>query len=168
MIVLETSRLLLRVPRERDADFMLGMFTDPQVSRFLLSSRPYSRQMMLEGIARSQANHAANGFSRWILQLKSNGELVGHAGLQIKEIESVPELELGYVLKPSAWGNGYAFEAASAALDYAFGKLGRDRVVAIIHPENQASIRVAKRIGMVQERNVIWEAKAACLFSARA
>jgi RimJ/RimL family protein N-acetyltransferase len=139
-----------------------------RVIRFLLSSRPYSREIVLEGIARSRTCHDANKFSRWILQLKSDGELVGHAGLLIKEIESAPELELGYILKPSAWGNGYAFEAASAALDYAFGELGRDRVVAIIHPENQASIRVAKRIGMVKERNILWDAKAAYLFSAKA
>lgn len=168
MTVLESSRLLLRVPCEEDADFMLEMFSDPNVNRFLLSSRPYTREIILEGIARSQACHAANNFSRWILQLKSNGELVGHAGLQIKEIESVPELELGYILRLSAWGNGYAFEAASAALDYAFGKLGRDRVVAITHPENRASIRVAERIGMANERKILWEGKAAYLFSAKA
>src|SRR5579864_4786165 len=102
MIVLGTSRLLLRVPSEEDADFMLEMFSDPNVNRFLLSSRPYSREIVLEGIARSRTCHDANKFSRWILQLKSDGELVGHAGLLIKEIESVPELELGYILKPSA------------------------------------------------------------------
>jgi len=83
---------------------MLKLFSDPNVNRFLLSSRPYSREIILEGIARSQACHSANKFSRWILQLKSNGEPVGHAGLLVKEIESVPELELGYALNPSAWG----------------------------------------------------------------
>jgi ribosomal-protein-alanine N-acetyltransferase len=168
MVVLETSRLSLRVPGEEDADFMLELFSDPNVNRFLLSSTPYSREIILEGIARSQACHAANKFSRWILQLKSTQELVGHAGLLVKEIESVPEIELGYALRPSAWGQGYAFEATVASLDYAFGKLGRDRVVAIIHPENRASIRVAERIGMVNERKILWERKAAYLFSAKA
>jgi RimJ/RimL family protein N-acetyltransferase len=168
MTVLQASRLLLRVPGEEDADFMLKLFSDPNVNRFLLSSRPYSREIILEGIARSQACHSANKFSRWILQLKSNGEPVGHAGLLVKEIESVPELELGYALKPSAWGKGYAFEAAAATLEYAFAKLGRDRVVAITHPENRASIRLAERIGMVNECKVLWKGKAAYLFSAKA
>jgi [ribosomal protein S5]-alanine N-acetyltransferase len=126
MTVLQASRLLLRVPGEEDADFMLKLFSDPNVNRFLLSSRPYSREIILEGIARSQACHSANKFSRWILQLKSYGEPVGHAGLLVKEIESVPELELGYALNPSAWGTGYAFEAAAATLEYAFAKLGRE------------------------------------------
>ena len=168
MTVLQASRLLLRVPGEEDADFMLKLFSDPNVNRFLLSSRPYSREIILEGIARFQACHSANKFSRWILQLKSNGEPVGHAGLLVKEIESVPELEIGYALKPSAWGKGYAFEAAAATLEYAFAKLGRDRVVAITHPENRASIRLAERIGMVNERKVLWKGKAAYLFSAKA
>ncbi len=168
MTVLQASRLLLRVPGEEDADFMLKLFSDPNVNRFLLSSRPYSREIILEGIARSQACHSANKFSRWILQLKSNGEPVGHAGLLVKEIESVPELELGYALKPSAWGKGYAFEAAAATLEYAFAKLDRDHVVAITHPENRASIRLAERIGMVNERKVLWKGKAAYLFSAKA
>jgi RimJ/RimL family protein N-acetyltransferase len=168
MTVLQASRLLLRIPGEEDADFMLKLFSDPNVNRFLLSSRPYSREIILEGIARSQACHSANKFSRWILQLKSNGEPVGHAGLLVKEIESVPELELGYALNPSAWGKGYAFEAAAATLEYAFAKLGRDRVVAITHPENRASIRLAERIGMVNERKVLWKGKAAYLFSAKA
>ena len=158
MTVLQASRLLLRVPGEEDADFMLKLFSDPNVNRFLLSSRPYSREIILEGIARSQACHSANKFSRWILQLKSNGEPVG----------PVPELELGYALKPSAWGKGYAFEAAAATLEYAFAKLGRDRVVAITRPENRASIRLAERIGMVNERKVLWKGKAAYLFSAKA
>ena len=74
----------------------------------------------------------------------------------------MPELELGYALKPSAWGKGYAFEAAAATLEY------RDRVVAITHPENRASIRLAERIGMVNECKVLWKGKAAYLFSAKA
>jgi RimJ/RimL family protein N-acetyltransferase len=118
MTVLQASRLLLRVPGEEDADFMLKLFSDPNVNRFLLSSRPYSREIILEGIARSQAC--------------------------------------------------YAFEAAAATLEYAFAKLGRDRVVAITHPENRASIRLAERIGMVNERKVLWKGKAAYLFSAKA
>ena len=63
--------------------------------------------------------------------------------------------------KPT-WLTSYAFEAAAATLEY------RDRVVAITHPENRASIRLAERIGMVNERKVLWKGKAAYLFSAKA
>lgn len=51
---------------------------------------------------------------------------------------------------------GHAFEAAAATLEYAFAKLGSDRVVAITHPGNRASIRPAERIGMVNECKVLW------------
>ena len=90
MTVLQASRLLLRVPGEEDADFMLKLFSDPNVNRFLLSSRPYSREIILEGIARSQACHSANKFSRWILQLKSHGNLLAMLACSSRKLNRCP------------------------------------------------------------------------------
>lgn len=58
-----------------------------------------------------------------------------------------PGFELGWVLAREHWGKGYAIEGARACLDYAFGPLGRDRVISLIRPANERSIRVAERLG---------------------
>jgi RimJ/RimL family protein N-acetyltransferase len=58
------------------------------------------------------------------------------------------EIEVGWRLRREAWGHGYATEAARAALDVAWGPLGLDRAIALIHPDNERSLAVAERLGM--------------------
>ena len=67
------------------------------------------------------------------------------------------EVEIGYRLRRSAWGQGYATEAAQEVRDYAFHTLGMKRLIAIIDPANVASIRVAEKIGMNYEQDVMFE-----------
>ena len=76
------------------------------------------------------------------------------------------EAELGYAFSRAYWRNGYATEAAKAALEHCF-RTGQQRVVAIIDPENHASIRVAEKIGMKLERGIEWEGGPANLYSIR-
>ncbi len=69
--------------------------------------------------------------------------------------EILPATELGWRVRRDRWGRGYAPEAARAALGFAFGELGLDRVVSCIHSENTASIRVAEKLGMTLERETV-------------
>jgi RimJ/RimL family protein N-acetyltransferase len=85
------------------------------------------------------------GAGSWAVELKETGTFVGTVGYS--EPEGWPGFELAWKLVPRWWGNGYATESARAALDHAFTVLRRDRVISLIHPENRASIRVAKRLG---------------------
>jgi len=80
--------------------------------------------------------------------------VVGHCGLLDKEIGRRLEIELVYVLAPWAWGRGLAAEAARAIRDHAVTALGRQRLVAIIHPENAAAERVAAKLGFRLEGEV--------------
>jgi RimJ/RimL family protein N-acetyltransferase len=65
-------------------------------------------------------------------------------------------VEVGWALDPAVWGRGYATEGGAAALAHAFGELGVDRVVSIVHPENAASIAVMERLGIRPWRTVWW------------
>jgi RimJ/RimL family protein N-acetyltransferase len=77
---------------------------------------------------------------------RESGRFLGRTGL--KYWPQFEETEVGWVLRPDAWGQGYATEAARACLDWAFTELGLPFVTAMIAPGNERSIRVAERIGM--------------------
>jgi RimJ/RimL family protein N-acetyltransferase len=81
----------------------------------------------------------------WAVEHKETGAFIGVIGFA--EPDGWPGFELAWTLAPRWWGKGYATEGAGAALAYAFTVLRKDRIISLIHPENQASIRVAKRIG---------------------
>lgn len=86
---------------------------------------------------------------------RENGELIGFCGLD--HLWGGEEIEIGYWLAPDYWGKGLATEAAQAVLRYGFGRLGLLRIVAVAHPENQASIRVLEKLGMAFEKTVLHE-----------
>jgi RimJ/RimL family protein N-acetyltransferase len=71
-----------------------------------------------------------------------------------KEVNGQPEIELTYVLHKSAWGKGYATEAALGLRDYAFEKYGLKRLIALIDPTNRGSEQVARKVGLTLEKEV--------------
>ena len=73
-----------------------------------------------------------------------------------KQIEGVEEVEIAYLLDREYWGKGLATEAAEAIIKHGYAKYGFKRIVAVIHPQNVASIRVAEKIGMKYERDVLY------------
>lgn len=89
------------------------------------------------------------GYGTWAVEEQATNDFVGRVGFMYPE--GWPGFELGGVLGRSHWGKGFATEAGSAALKYAFEELGRDHVISLIHPENEASIRVAQRLGQELE-----------------
>lgn len=87
---------------------------------------------------------------------KSDSQFIGYCGLTLlPEIDGIAEYELGFRLIRSAWGKGYATEAAIAVRDYAFTVLNLTRLVALIEPVNKRSIRVAEKLGMKYEKDVL-------------
>ena len=81
----------------------------------------------------------------WAVVEKSSGRLAGRIGFN-RYVEW-PEFELAWTLGRPAWGRGYASEGARGALAHAFDVMGRQRVISLIHPKNERSIRVAESIG---------------------
>lgn len=98
------------------------------------------------------------GFGPYAVVEKQSRIVTGYCGFfYFPDIDGQPEVEIGYRLARSAWGQGYATEAALAVRDFAFGTLGLKRLIAIIDPSNKVSIRVAQKIGMHYEKDVMLE-----------
>ncbi|MEE4275659.1 MAG: GNAT family N-acetyltransferase, partial [Thermoleophilia bacterium] len=96
--------------------------------------------------ARVEGHWRAHGFGPLAVVERATGGLVGEGGLQL--LEGGPDVELTYTLARSAWGVGYAPEAAAALLAWGFGALGLTRIVGVVYPANTASQRVLEKVGM--------------------
>jgi RimJ/RimL family protein N-acetyltransferase len=108
---------------------------------------PKSRDEALRWIEWNQRNYVEHGYGLWIVETLA-GEFLGDCGLTWQEVNGRQELEVGYHMRPAVQGQGFATEAAAACRDYAASRLGASRLVAITHPKNVASQRVAEKIGM--------------------
>jgi RimJ/RimL family protein N-acetyltransferase len=120
------------------------------------AGRPFTRAETEAQLARYRTHWEEHGFGLWALEERASGRLVGRAGLSWHRLWP-SEPELGWMLDPDVWGGGYATEAGSAALRHAFESLGLVRVVSIVHPQNEASFRVARRLAMRPWRSVGWD-----------
>jgi RimJ/RimL family protein N-acetyltransferase len=141
-----TPRLRMRPFEEADADALFAVFADPLVGRYI-GGPATSRAESVAPVARNRAHHEQHGFSMWAVEERASGELLGEVGLQLLELKG-PEVEIGWTLGSRWWGRGYATEGARAWLDRAFTTLALDEVLATVLPENDASHRVARRLGM--------------------
>ena len=144
-----TDRLVLRGFEDDDFEPYAAMMADPQVTRFLGDGRPLARADAWRQLALILGHWSLRGFGLWAVEERTSGALVGRVGCF--EPEGWPGFEVGYVLARPFWGRGYATEAGGAALRYAREILGRDRIISLIHPANDASIRVAERLGAVAD-----------------
>jgi len=141
--VLETERLILRCPEEADLDGFAAMMADPEAMRFM--GGVVSRTVAWRTIATLAGAWAIGGFGMFSVIEKASGRWIGRVGPW--RPEGWPGPEVGWSLAPSAWGRGYATEAAQACLDFAFDRLGWDEVIHVIDPANGPSQAVAARLG---------------------
>lgn len=147
--LLHTERLLLRGFEARDFDAYAAMMADPEVTRYLADGRPLSRVDAWRQLAMFAGHWMLRGFGVWAVEEVRSGAFLGRVGCF--EPEGWPGFEIAYTLTRAAWGQGYAREAAAAALAYARGTLGRREVISVIRPGNAGSIRVATALGAVQD-----------------
>ncbi|MBI5650565.1 MAG: GNAT family N-acetyltransferase [Chloroflexi bacterium] len=152
-MLLETARLILRSLRADDAPALATLWTDPDVTRFMGGPREYAKLIAI--FDQDARVDPPPQFDLFPVIEKASGAIIGHCGLLDKEIAGATEIELVYVFAKSAWGKGYATEIAIALRDYAFDVIELDRIVALIEPENRASQRVAEKIGMTREKDVV-------------
>ena len=151
---LETRRLTLRPLAMSDLDQMATLLGDAEGLRFW--GPPLDRAGTTSWIERNLARYARDGFGRCATILRSTGELVGDCGLVRTEVEGVDEVELGWIVRRSQWGRGFATEAGRAWLEYGLSTLRPGRVVSMIVEPNLASRRVAEKLGMSVERTALW------------
>jgi [ribosomal protein S5]-alanine N-acetyltransferase len=153
MQVIQTERLNLRWLNEGDAVFILDLLNQPSWLKFIgdrgVRNLDDARAYINNGPLAMIKQH---GFGLYLVELKSNQQAIGLCGL-IKR-ETLDDVDIGFAFHPDCWGKGYAREAAKACLDYASKQLKLSRLVAITLPENNASIRVLKSIGMQYDKDI--------------
>jgi RimJ/RimL family protein N-acetyltransferase len=144
---LTTPRLLLRRYRDDDIEALAEMNVDPEVMRYIGDGRPLDRAATAAMMAAQRAHWERHGFGRWAVERRSDRALIGFCGVgYLPHLTASPEF--GWRLARSAWGQGYATEAAIAARDHAFAVIGLDHLVSLSHPLNAASHRVMEKLGM--------------------
>ena len=153
MKILETERLLLRQLTSDDAEFILELVNDPSFIQNIgdrnVRTLDDACSYILNGPV---ASYDRNGFGLYLVALKETGESIGMCGLIRRD--GLDDVDIGYALLPKFWSKGYAVEAARAVKGYAKSEIGLNRIVAIVDPANQGSIRVLEKIGLHYEKMV--------------
>jgi RimJ/RimL family protein N-acetyltransferase len=147
-LVIETERLLLRPLTTADLDDIVELNAMPEVIRRMGT---YSRQAALDRLERNEQEWEERGHGLVSIVERASGRFLGRSGL--KYWPQFDETEVGWVLRPDAWGQGFATEAGQACLDWGFETLELPYITAMIVPDNRASIRVAERLGMTPLRS---------------
>jgi RimJ/RimL family protein N-acetyltransferase len=143
--VLRTSRLILEPVTAHDHIALMDHWTAPEVRQFLFDGAIMPAGEVAWMIADSERRFAEHGYGFWVIRELAAPILVGTAGL--RRLEDLG-IEVVYSLAPTAWGKGYATEAAGAVIEYAVGPLGLPEFLAEIDDENTASVAVIERLGM--------------------
>jgi RimJ/RimL family protein N-acetyltransferase len=149
-VFLETERLLLRSFTETDAENLFELDSDPEVMRFLTGGRATPRDVIeKEVLPRFLEYHQRfAGFGYWAAIEKSTGDFLGWFEFRPPEKAAPREAELGYRLRRSVWGKGYATEGSRALVRKGFTEFEVERVVAFTMAVNMASRRVLEKLGM--------------------
>jgi RimJ/RimL family protein N-acetyltransferase len=149
-VFLETERLLLRRFTESDVANLHDLDGDPEVMRFVNGGKPVSRDVIREETLPRflRAYERFEGFGVWAAIERSTGKFVGWFEFYPRKDAVPEEVELGYRLRRSAWGKGYATEGSRALIRKGFTELGVQRVVAETMAVNAASRRVMEKAGL--------------------
>jgi RimJ/RimL family protein N-acetyltransferase len=149
-VFLETERLLLRRFTESDVANLHDLHGDPEVMRFVNGGRPVPRDVIRNETLPCflRAYERFEGFGVWAAIERSTGEFVGWFEFYPRKDAVLGEVELGYRLRRSAWGKGYATEGSRALIRKGFIELGVQRVVAETMAVNSASRRVMEKAGL--------------------
>jgi RimJ/RimL family protein N-acetyltransferase len=156
--VIETQRLLLEPLSQERLEEFVSLTADPETMCYWSPTGAFERDEAEHRFERALTRTRERGFGRRWIVLKATGDGIGFTETKILGEgfgDVAPdEVELGWMLMRSAWGNGYATEAGSAARDEAFRMLELDSVISMHHPENPASGRVMEKLGMKFERDL--------------
>jgi [ribosomal protein S5]-alanine N-acetyltransferase len=185
MVIAETERLILRQFTWDDLDDIAAIKADPEVMKYIGAGLPLTREQVsvllshwiedgeyawtaqtLERVPQIyRAVERKAHFSAWAMIEKTSRKLIGRCGLHAWNLDGKHEVEVGYVLARQYWGQGFATEAAKTVRDYAFDRLGFDRLITVIYPENIASQRVAQKLGMRYEKETVVKERSVHIFS---
>ena len=148
---LTTERLALRRWKDTDLAPFAALNADPIVMEHLLA--PLTRAESDAFVARIEAHFDAHDFGHFAVEVRATRELIGYVGLWPTDFDApfTPAVEVGWRLAHHDWGQGYACEAARAAVRDGFDRLGLDEIVSFTAAVNDRSWRVMERLGMVRD-----------------
>ncbi len=141
--VIETERLILRPPLAEDFEGWAELMGDAQSSQYI--GGPVARAAAWRGLATMAGSWSLKGFGMFSMIERESGRWIGRTGPW--QPEEWPGTEVGWGILKSAWGRGYAYEAAVASVDWAFDTLGWTEVIHCIDPANTPSQALAERLG---------------------
>jgi RimJ/RimL family protein N-acetyltransferase len=149
--VIETARLLLRQWTDQDVQAWADMNADPRVMEFFPGVMP--RERSFEQAALLRADLEKNGYGWFVMERKDRPGFAGVMALDDirHDMPFRPLREIGWRLPVESWGHGFATEAASALLRYAFNELDWPEVIAMTAAINTRSRRVMERLGMTHD-----------------
>ena len=149
-VFLETERLLLRRFTHDDVENLVELDSDPEVMHFINGGRATPRGEIETDVLPTFLGFYERyaGFGFWATEEKSTGRFIGWFHLRPAQGAPPGEVELGYRLRRSAWGKGYATEGSRALIDKGFAEFGVERVVAFGMVVNVASTRVMEKAGL--------------------
>ena len=146
---IHTERLILRGWRESDKPTWAAINQNPEVMRYFPQTDP--PEVSYAAVDRLGAHLLDHGWGLWAVE--HDGELLGFTGLSVPKYDApfMPAVEVGWRFARHAWGNGYATEAARAAVLVGFERLGLGEIVSFTTVANQPSRRVMERLGMTHD-----------------
>ena len=148
---IETERLILRHWLTADSEPFAALNADPRVMEYFPS--PLTRKQSDEFIDRIAAGFVSHGFGLWALELKATSDFIGFTGLSIPRFDAafMPTVEVGWRLARTAWGSGYATEAARASIREGFERYDLQEIVSFTYEGNMPSRAVMERLQMTRE-----------------
>jgi [ribosomal protein S5]-alanine N-acetyltransferase len=149
-MILETSRLIPRPFAADDLDRIAELMASKDFMRF--SMGPMTHEQTQRFVDKVIAWDRDGLPSQFAMIVRSSGALAGYCGFFHQEVDGVNEIEIGYRLQRDFWNRGLTTEAARAVRNHGFRDLKLERVISLIHPDNQASRRVAEKNGMILEK----------------
>ena len=154
MKILETKRLILRRLLMEDLGDLFALYSDPEIRRYFPEGTLTYEETKeeLEWFLNGHPAHPELGL--WATIHKETNQFIGRCGLLPWTIEQRPEVEVAYLLAKEYWGQGLGTEAAQAIVQYGFEQLHLSRLICMIHPDNLASMQVARNIGMTLEKEM--------------
>jgi len=163
--ILGTARLRLRPLTLDDLDALAPMYADPEVRRYYPEGTQTREQTKEEIEWIMEGQYGKHGYGLWATIFKETGALIGRCGLIPWQQPGGLETEVAYLLDKPYWGQGLATEAARGIVDYAFGPLGLTKLVCYMYPANKASERVAQKLGMRLEREMVQEGEVTLVYA---
>ncbi|EGJ12434.1 GNAT family N-acetyltransferase [Rubrivivax benzoatilyticus] len=152
MTRLRTARLVLRSFGPADVEPYAEMCADAEVMRHIGAGGPAGRDVAWRQVAMFIGHWTLRGHGMWAVERQSDGRMLGRVGFM--HPEGWPGCELGWLLARDAWGQGYAEEAARAALAWGRDVRGIVSPISLIRPANERSIRLAERLGAVADTEI--------------